>query len=61
MTINQQSHRCVGERKEVFLPDITRVHGLNPQAGGQAIDGLKRRIHYSQAGAKQAEPHHLFQ
>lgn len=29
MTINQRRRRCVGERKKVFLPDITGVQRLN--------------------------------
>lgn len=46
MTINQQSLRCVGERKKVFLPDITGVQRLNSQAGGQAKESLNQDVSF---------------
>lgn len=46
MTINHQSLRCVGERKKVFLPDITRVQVLNSQAGGQAKESLNQDVSF---------------
>ncbi len=46
MTVNHPSLGCVGERKKVFLPDITRVQGLNSQAGGQAKESLNRDISF---------------
>lgn len=41
-----KSLRCVGERKKVFLPDITRVQRLNSQAGGPASQSLNQDVSF---------------